>query len=346
MLTTDTQPRAAGRLAEWKLAPRRRRLERRAPVPGRPLRDRDGVPAPRVRGVRPQGAAGDQPVRAVRLHPDRRQPGHHGRVRPRGLPLRPLDADRHDPADQRRRRRAQRHRAVRRVPQPGGLPRRRERRTADLGRGRRLDHHGPVRPGRPGDRRVRRRDPAQQPAGPAARPAGAQHGAGPQRGHPAAERRAPADLRRDQRRPAEALHRLGRLRAAAQAPGVPGELRRGLRDAPDHHRPRPPPTGKRTAADRIVNGTDPARPGRHPQPTIRAPRSTRAPTTSSRPTDAGRLHVRHRRLGEHRRQDRHRRRRHRPVGRRPRRAHQPVRRPAGQHLQLRVREPADQPAER
>ena len=69
-----------------------RRLERRAPLPGRPVRDGDAVPAPRVRGVRAQGAARDQPVRAVRVQPDGHQPGDHRRVRPRRLPLRPLDA--------------------------------------------------------------------------------------------------------------------------------------------------------------------------------------------------------------------------------------------------------------
>ncbi len=60
----------------------------------RPLRHRDGVPAPGLRGVRAQGAAGDQPLRALRLHPDRPQPGHPRGVRPRGLPVRALDAHR------------------------------------------------------------------------------------------------------------------------------------------------------------------------------------------------------------------------------------------------------------
>ena len=71
-------------------------LERRAPLPGGPVRHRDGVPAPGLRGVRPQDPAGDQPLRAVRLHPDGPQPGGQGRVRPRRLPLRPLHADRDD----------------------------------------------------------------------------------------------------------------------------------------------------------------------------------------------------------------------------------------------------------
>ena len=64
-------------LSRLEVRTRRRRLGRRAPVPGRTLRERDGVPAPRLRGVRPQGAARDQPVRGIRVRPDRYQPGHH-----------------------------------------------------------------------------------------------------------------------------------------------------------------------------------------------------------------------------------------------------------------------------
>ena len=52
--------------------------------------------------------------------------------------------------------------------------------TLDLRRRCRLHHHGSVRPGRPGDRRVRRQHPAQQPARPPARPARHQHDTGPQ----------------------------------------------------------------------------------------------------------------------------------------------------------------------
>ena len=64
---------------------------RRAAVPGRPLRHRDGVPAPGVRGVRPQGAAGGPAVpRLLAGH----QPGDRGGVRARGLPVRALDARR------------------------------------------------------------------------------------------------------------------------------------------------------------------------------------------------------------------------------------------------------------
>ena len=56
--------------ADWKrrtaTRPRRRLGLRRAPVPGRPLRHRDGVPAPRLRGVHPQGPADGQPLRRGR----------------------------------------------------------------------------------------------------------------------------------------------------------------------------------------------------------------------------------------------------------------------------------------
>ncbi len=45
------------------LGPARRLELRGAPVPGRPVRHRDGVPAPGVRGVHPQGAADGQRVR-------------------------------------------------------------------------------------------------------------------------------------------------------------------------------------------------------------------------------------------------------------------------------------------
>ena len=77
-------------------ADRRPGLGRRAPVPGREVHHRDAVPASGVRGVRAQGPAADQPLRrAGRLrHHDRSV--DRGRVRARGLSLRPLDADRVD----------------------------------------------------------------------------------------------------------------------------------------------------------------------------------------------------------------------------------------------------------
>ena len=51
----------AGRRSRPHRRDRRAGVERRAPLPGGPVRHRDAVPAPRVRGVRPQGPAGDQP---------------------------------------------------------------------------------------------------------------------------------------------------------------------------------------------------------------------------------------------------------------------------------------------
>ncbi len=66
-------------------------LERRATVPSRPLRQRDGVPAPRLRRVRSEDPAGHPGVRGIF---ERHQPGDSGRVRKRRLPLRPLDARR------------------------------------------------------------------------------------------------------------------------------------------------------------------------------------------------------------------------------------------------------------
>ena len=162
--------------------------------------------------------------------------------------------------------------------------------------GRRRDRHGAVRPGRQRDRRVRHRDPAQQPARPAARPAGAQHDPRPQRGHPAAERRAPADLRRDQRRPAHAVHRLGRLRPAPQAPRVAGQLRRRLRH---RTRPSPAPTtlgpaqlpSTRSSTARIHARTD------GPATLPRSPTVVARPTATSAPCGTPTTRVR----GQHRR---------------------------------------------
>ena len=92
-------------------------LGRRTPVPGREVRHRDAVPAPRVRGVRPQDPAEHQRLpgaRRLRRHDrsvDRR------RVRARGLSLRPLDADRDDrPLRPDLHRRS--YRPDRRLPQP------------------------------------------------------------------------------------------------------------------------------------------------------------------------------------------------------------------------------------
>ena len=59
------------------------------------------------------------------------------------------------------------------VPQPAGVLQRRHRRHADPRAGGGQHHHGHVGPGRQRARRVRHRDAAQQPAGPAPGPAGA-----------------------------------------------------------------------------------------------------------------------------------------------------------------------------
>ncbi len=92
-LTTDTSPEGVAALAQWQRDRRPEPLELRpAPVPGGSLRHGDGVPAPRVRGVRAEDPAGHPAL--PRLQPGR-QPGHPGRVRARRLPLRPLDARRH-----------------------------------------------------------------------------------------------------------------------------------------------------------------------------------------------------------------------------------------------------------
>ncbi len=84
-------------------------MERRASVPGGEVRHRDAVPAPRLRGVRPQGVSGDPPVRQHQRPP--RSVDYPG-IRQRGLPLRALDARReHQPV-----------RAPGRVARCGGKP--------------------------------------------------------------------------------------------------------------------------------------------------------------------------------------------------------------------------------
>ena len=175
-------------------------------------------------------------------------------------------------------------------------------------------------------RRVRHRHAPEQPARPSAGPADDQHDAGPLRGHPAAERVPAAGVQRDQRRPDDAVRQLDRLRGAPQAPRVAGQLRRRLRKAPDHHRC-DHRRAKRNAARAIVgSGPDPW--GRH------ASRRRRV-------HEQRRLRWWHRLVDDPDRSGQH-----RPVGRRPGRGHQRVRRPARQHVQLRVREPAHRPAER
>ena len=98
-------------------------LERRAALPGRPLRHRDGVPAPGVRGVRPQGAADGQPLRrAPATTPASTRPSAaefaHAVYRFGHSMLTETVARRQ------RRRREPGHPAARRLPQPAGVHRR------------------------------------------------------------------------------------------------------------------------------------------------------------------------------------------------------------------------------
>ena len=72
---------------------------------------------------------------------------------------------------------------------------------------------------------------AQQPAGAAARPRDDQHDPGPDAGVPPLNEVRRQIYRRHRRRPADAVHELGRLRPEPQAPRVAGQLRRRLRHA-------------------------------------------------------------------------------------------------------------------
>ena len=122
-------------------------------------------------------------VRPFHVYTPGHQPGDRGRVRPRGLPLRPLDA--------RRRRRPHQRRTPTAAKTDNSLPlltaflnppeffndgQRRHSTRREQAAG--SDRHGLVRPDRQRARRVRHRDAAQQPARPAARPADAQHDPG------------------------------------------------------------------------------------------------------------------------------------------------------------------------
>ena len=89
--------------------------------------------------------------------------------------------------------------AAHRVPEPAGVLRRRRDRHPHPRAGGGQRDHGLLGPGRQRDRRVRHRDPAQQPARPADGPGRDQHRARPGVRDPAAERRARADLRPHQR---------------------------------------------------------------------------------------------------------------------------------------------------
>ena len=123
-LTNDTSDHRRCRAGRVEAGCGRQRVERRAPVPGGPVRHGDGIPAPRLRGVRPQGPARDP---AVPRLPHGHRPGHQGGVRPCGLPVRPLHADRDDLPDQRGRQR-QLHLPAARLPEPARVHQRRNRR--------------------------------------------------------------------------------------------------------------------------------------------------------------------------------------------------------------------------
>ena len=158
--------------------PRGGRLDlRAAAVPGRALPDRDAVPAPRLRGVRPQDPAGHRRDRAQREQLRRHhQPGDRRRVRPRRLPVRPLDAHRGHRAPATRSPRGRGRQPAGRLPQPADV---RQRRNADPRAGGRRGDQRHDQPGRRTDRRARHRHPAQRPARPAARPRDHQHGPRP-----------------------------------------------------------------------------------------------------------------------------------------------------------------------
>ena len=131
---------------------RRAAVERRAAVPGRQVRHRDAIPAPRVRGVRSHGPASDRRIpRALRLRYPDRSVDRRG-VRPHGLSLRTFDADRDGgplrPQLQRRGRlesvlgRQSADGPDRRLPEPARLRRQRPDAVAGVRRHRpRLDPH-------------------------------------------------------------------------------------------------------------------------------------------------------------------------------------------------------------
>ena len=134
-------------------------------------------------------------------------------------------------------------------------------------------HHARhVAPGRQRDRRVRHRGAAQQPGGPAARPGRAQHRPRPRhrRAH-ASTRRARSSTTMTGDVAAQALHELGRLRAAPEEPGVDHQLHRRLRHArrPSPAPPRwpesaPPPTRWCSAGDWTTTATRAASRRRRP----------------------------------------------------------------------------------
>ena len=216
--------------------------------------------------------------------------------------------------------RVERDRPDRGVPQSARVRRERHADARGGGRRHRARRHPP---GRQRDRRVRHRGAAQQPARPAARPRRDQHRARPRHRHSVAERGAPRILRHDRRQPAHALHELGRLRAAPEAPGIARST-----SSPPTARMRPSPARprSRTSARRpmaIVFGGAGA-----PADRLDFLNSTGAWASGPR------------------RRDHHRPRQRRLLDRRPGRGEDAVRRHARLDLQLRVRDAARGAAER
>ena len=179
--------------------------------------------------------------------------------------------------------------------------------------------HGDVRPGRQRARRVRDRHPAEQPAGSAARPGDHQHDPRPLRGRP------PLNVVRRQIYDATGDGQLTPYTSWADF-GENLKHPESLINFVAAYGPYPTITsattlaGKRAAAKAIVD------PGLGISPSAEL-----LDFMNSAGADAN---------------DGDRPERCRPLGRRPGREDEPVRRPAGQHVQLRVREPADRPAER
>ena len=153
----------------------------------------------------------------------------------------------------------------------------------------------------------------------------------------------------------EPLHRLDRLRPEPQAPRVARQLRRRLRDPRTiTRRPRwkagaPLPTRSSTerscpARTGSLND-DPATPCDEPGINVPIGCDESADNVLP-PADSADFMFSTGAWTNDGHQVDHRCRRHRPVGRRPGRAHQPVRWAARQHVQLRVRVPADPPPKR
>ena len=293
---------------------RPRRLERRAALPGGALRHRDGVPAPGLRGVRPQGRSrrSGRSTSTSRTSTRRSTAEFAHAVYRFGHSMLDDDVARtnEDPATGSKTR--QLGAAAHGVPEPAGVLQRRRGRHAHTPEqaagsifmgssdqaGNELDEFvtETLRNnllGLPLDLPTMNMTRAREAGVPPLNDVRRQIFA------------------RDQRRPAGAVHELVGLRPAPQAPRVADQLRRGLRQAPDASRARRrwPASGRPRKA--IV---DPARAGDRPA----APGRRRG------------LHVRHRHAGPTTPNgvDHHRSRRRRPLGRRPRRGHEPQRRPA------------------